>query len=116
MGEPTFNHNSLLLLRVLCELCGKRFSRMANGRVTKMVAEFVVKQAVSLQNQGSSATHIILGHDSVETVNKKWWEFWRQLGFKSKTLLPGRDRCWGKRPVSRSFYQVRESGCIPFSF
>jgi len=55
----------------------KSLSRLANGRVTNMVAEFVARQAVSLQKQGSFATHIILGHDSGENVSKKWWEFWR---------------------------------------
>ena len=36
-------------------------SKLADKSVTTMVAEFVARQAVSMQGKGISATHMILG-------------------------------------------------------
>ena len=49
----------------------KHLSRLADNSVTSMVTEFVARQAVAMQSQGKSDTHMILGQ------SKKWWEFWK---------------------------------------
>lgn len=40
----------------------ENLSRLADKSITTMVAEFVARQAVDLQSQSKSVTHMILGH------------------------------------------------------
>lgn len=52
---------------------------LADKNVTKMVAVFVAKQMVTLQKQGSSGIHEILGQTFAadKPADKKWWQLWK---------------------------------------
>lgn len=63
----------------------KNLGRFADKSVTDIMIEFVTKQAVSMQRQGISATHMILGQSETppspkaneKMDGKKWWQLFR---------------------------------------